>query len=99
MRKQFVMAGIIAIIPVAAANADPTGSGSGLPGAWSTGNGNAGLSKPMRPPLKATKQSVNHKNVTTSNATTSASTSSATAPQKAIHVKSDGEVKIQTNKK
>jgi hypothetical protein len=94
MRKHFVMAAVIATIPIAAAYADPTGAGSGLPGGWSAGN--AGMAKPMRPPLKATKQDVN---VTTSNATTSASTSSATAPSKAIHVKTKDGMKIQTNLK
>ncbi|HIA52724.1 MAG TPA: hypothetical protein EYN91_11650 [Candidatus Melainabacteria bacterium] len=97
MRKHFVMAAVIATIPIAAAYADPTGAGSGLPGGWSAGN--AGMAKPMRPPLKATKQDVNHTNVTTSNATTSASTSSATAPSKAIHVKTKDGMKIQTNLK
>lgn len=97
MRKHFALTSIITLIPIAAAYADPTGAGSGQPGGWSQTS--QGVSKPMRPPLKSTKQDVNHTNVTSSNATTSASTSSSTAPSKSIMLRSKNGVKIQTNTK
>ena len=96
MRKHFVLGAIIALIPVAAAYADSTGAGSGLPGSW--GQSGAMVSHQMRPALKASKQDINHTNVTSTNATTSPSTSSSTAPSQAISVKVKGEMRIREAK-
>lgn len=96
MRKHFVLGAIIALIPAAAAYADSTGAGSGLPSSW--GQSGAMVSHQMRSPLKASKQSINHTNVTSTNATTSPSTSSSTAPSQSISVKVKGEMRIRETK-
>ena len=96
MRKHFVLGAIIAIIPTAAAYADSTGAGSGMPSSW--GQAGASVSNQMRPALKASKQDINHTNVTSTNATTSHSTSSSTAPSKAISVKVHGNIRVRETK-
>lgn len=96
MRKHFILGAIIAFLPTAAAYADSTGAGSGQPGSWSQSS--ASVSNQMQPALKATKQDINHTNVTTTNATTSHSTSSSTAPSKSISVKVKGNLRVRESK-
>ena len=96
MRKHYVLGAILALLPATQAYADHAGAGSGLPSAWSQSS--ASVSTPMRPALKASKQDINHTNVTTTNATTSHSTSNSTAPEKSIEVKVKGNVRVRETK-